>query len=100
MRARFSASNGRRNLLSCLSYTEPRLATWFADVGLVAGVVAVRAAVRDLLDAQDDLLAAQNALISALVSYRTAEWDIQRDMGRLEVTVEGLWREYSPERTP
>lgn len=59
-----------------------------------------RAAIRDLLDAQDALLSAQNALISALVSYRTAEWDIQRDMGKLEVTVDGLWQEYSPERIP
>jgi outer membrane protein TolC len=59
-----------------------------------------RAAIRDVLDAQDALLSAQNALISALVSYRTAEWDLQRDMGKLEVTVDGLWQEYSPERTP
>jgi outer membrane protein TolC len=59
-----------------------------------------RAAVRDLLEAQDALLSAQNALISAVVSYRTAEWDMQRDMGKLEVTVDGLWQEYSPERIP
>jgi outer membrane protein TolC len=59
-----------------------------------------RAAVRDLLEAQDALLSAQNALISAVVSYRTAEWDMQRDTGKLEVTVDGLWQEYRPERIP
>jgi outer membrane protein TolC len=66
------------------------------DLFLQAG----RAAVRDLLEAQDALLTAQNALISAVVSYRTAEWDMQRDLGKLEVTVDGLWQEYRPERTP
>lgn len=62
------------------------------DLLLQAG----RAAIRDLLEAQEDLLGAENALISALVSYRTSEWALQRDMGVLQVTVNGLWREFDP----
>jgi len=57
-----------------------------------------RAETRDLLEAQDALLAAQNGLTSARVNYRIAELEIQRDMGLLTVTDKGLWQEYLPER--
>lgn len=62
--------------------------TLFLDAG--------RAEIRDLLEAQDDLLSAQNALTSALVNYRVAELEFQRDLGLLEVNEQGLWREYDP----
>lgn len=55
-----------------------------------------RAQIRDLLEAQDDLLAAQNALTAAVVQYRIAELNIQRDMGVLEIDEKGLWKEYLP----
>jgi outer membrane protein TolC len=54
-----------------------------------------RAQIRDLLEAQDSLLTAQIALTAAVVGYRTAELDIQRDMGVLEVDEKGLWKEYT-----
>ena len=57
-----------------------------------------RAATRDVLDAQEDLLRAQNSLVSAAVDYRTTEWELQRDLGMLDVTVDGIWREFRPER--
>lgn len=63
--------------------------TLFMDAG--------RAQTRDLLEARDDLLEAQNRLTSARVNYRIAELEIQRDMGLLVVTDAGLWQEYSPE---
>ncbi|MEN6425376.1 MAG: TolC family protein [Phycisphaerales bacterium] len=56
-----------------------------------------RAEIRDLLDAQDSLLSAQNQLTSAVVNYRTAELQFQRDLDLLTITKEGLWEEYSPE---
>ena len=59
-----------------------------------------RAEVRDLLEAQDELVEAQNAFTSALVNYRVAELELQRDLGVLEVDHEGQWREYSPEGAP
>lgn len=55
-----------------------------------------RAQMRDLLEAQDALLAAQNDLTAAVINYRIAELEIQRDMGVLEVASSGLWQEYKP----
>ncbi len=60
-------------------------------------VQAGRAEIRDLLDAQEDLLSAQDALTSAVVNYRVAELELQRDLGVLYVSEQGLWQEYSPE---
>ncbi|MCH5377914.1 MAG: TolC family protein [Planctomycetes bacterium] len=56
-----------------------------------------RAQIRDLLEAQDALLSAQNQLTAAVVSYRIAELQLQRDLGLLEVNEKGLWQEFSPE---
>lgn len=64
------------------------------DLLLQAG----RAAVRDVLESEESLLSAQNALSSAIVNYRTAEWRLQRDMGVLEVSETGIWKEYEPKR--
>lgn len=54
-----------------------------------------RAQIRDLLEAQDALLSAQNSLTASVINYRTAELAIQRDAGVLEVNETGLWKEYS-----
>jgi outer membrane protein TolC len=56
-----------------------------------------RAQIRDLLESQDSLLAAQNSLTRAVVDYRLAELEIQRDLGLLKVNEKGLWKEFSPE---
>ncbi|MBU2457395.1 MAG: TolC family protein, partial [Planctomycetes bacterium] len=55
-----------------------------------------RAQTLDLLDAQDDLLLAQDSLTTSVIDYRIAELNIQRDMGVLQVNEKGLWKEYSP----
>jgi len=55
-----------------------------------------RAEIRDLLEAQEALVTAQNALSGAVVSYRIAELELQRDMGLLQVNEKGLWKEYQP----
>ena len=55
-----------------------------------------KAQIRDVLEAQEALVSAQNALTAALVSYRVAELELQRDMGVLEVDAKGLWREHDP----
>jgi outer membrane protein TolC len=60
-------------------------------------VEAGRSQIRDLLEAQDALLAAQNQLTAAVVNYRIAELELQRDLGLLSVNEKGLWREFSPE---
>ncbi len=53
-----------------------------------------RVEIRDLLDAQTSLITAQNALTLALVNYRIAELELQRDMGVLQIDEKGTWREF------
>ena len=55
-----------------------------------------RIEIRNLLEAQDSLLSAQNQLTAAVVNYRTAELELQRDLGLLKVNEKGLWQEFSP----
>ena len=55
-----------------------------------------RTEIRDVLDAQEALVNAQNALTSALVTYRITELELQRDMGVLSVNAQGLWEEFDP----
>ncbi len=52
--------------------------------------------IRDLLEAQEALISAQNALSAALVGYRVSELELQRDMDVLQVNEKGLWHEYIP----
>lgn len=54
-----------------------------------------RAQIRDVLEAQEALVSARNALTSAVVTYRLAELELQRDVGVLEVDENGLWTEYT-----
>ncbi|MCD6405726.1 MAG: TolC family protein [Planctomycetes bacterium] len=53
-----------------------------------------RAEIRDVLEAQEAFVSAQNQLTAALVDYRVAQLELQRDMGLLKVDQGGLWREY------
>lgn len=52
-----------------------------------------RAQVRDVLEATEDLISAQNALTGALVDYRVAELELQRDLDLLDVDDQGRWTE-------
>ncbi len=55
-----------------------------------------RTEIRNLLEAQDALLSAQDSLTAAVVNYRLAELELQRDLDLLEVNEQGLWQEFSP----
>ena len=55
-----------------------------------------RAEIRDLLEAQNALNSAQDALTNAVVNYRIGELRFQRDLGVLEVGNDGLWTEFDP----
>ncbi len=59
------------------------------DMLLQAG----RAEIRDVLEAQEALINAQNALTDAVVSRRIAELEFQRDLDLLDVSAEGGIRE-------
>ena len=56
-----------------------------------------RAEIRDLLEAQNALNSAQDSLTDAVVNYRIGELELQRDMGVLQVSGEGLWNEFDPD---
>jgi outer membrane protein TolC len=58
-----------------------------------------RAQVRDILEAQQALVSAQNALTAALVSYRISELELQRDIGVLKIDHKGVWSEFKPGQT-
>ena len=91
--------NGLRNLLedreSLLIQSDAvqlaKVRVESTELSLEAGLVEIR----DLLEARDDLLDAQNSFTSAVVNYRIGELGIQRDMGLLLVDENGLWTEYS-----
>ncbi len=59
------------------------------DLFLQAG----RAQIRDLLEAQEALVSAQNALAAAVVGRRVAELTLLRELERLRVDDDGQWRE-------
>lgn len=59
------------------------------DMLLQAG----RAEIRDVLEAQEALINAQNALTAAAVSQRIAELEFQRDLDMLEVSADGFLKE-------
>ena len=50
----------------------------------------------DILEAEDDLISAKNALTAALVDYRIRELELQRDMGVLDIGADGMWSEFTP----
>ena len=52
--------------------------------------------VRDVNEAQADLLRARNAVTAALINYRISELELQRDLGRLQVNELGLYTELDP----
>ncbi|MBO7298828.1 MAG: TolC family protein [Kiritimatiellae bacterium] len=62
------------------------------DILLQAG----RVDMTDVLGAQQSLLAAQNSLYSAIVSYRIRELEFQSKLGVLDVTAAGTWFEFNP----
>ncbi len=54
-----------------------------------------RASTRDLLETQEALVNAQNALVRALVDHTIARLQLLRDMETLTITDNGLWEELS-----
>lgn len=52
-----------------------------------------RVTINEALDARESLLGAQNDFTGAVVSRRMAELALQRDLGTLRVTADGLWQE-------
>jgi outer membrane protein TolC len=90
-----------REDVRAIALTEERLRIQFRAVDLAARRVrnqdllleAGRAEMTDLLDAQAALVTAQNALYAAITESRENELRLQCDLGILDATVDGTWRE-------
>jgi len=52
-----------------------------------------RVSVRILLDSQDSLLEAQNAVTSALINHQIAILNFFNDIGLLKVKPDGMWEQ-------
>ena len=84
-----------------IALTEERLRIQFRAVDLAEKRVrnqdllleAGRAEMTDLLDAQAALVTAQNALYAAITESRANELRLQADLGVLDATADGTWRE-------
>ncbi len=46
-----------------------------------------------MLEAQDSLVQAKNSLYGAMISYKNQELRLQKDLGILEVSADGTWKE-------
>ena len=53
---------------------------------------------RDLLEAQDALLSAENSVTHARINYATAKLEFFRDIGLLNVRPDGLWEQHGHAR--
>lgn len=90
-----------RQDIRSLSQTREQLAIQSSAVDLAAKRVrnqdllleAGRADMTDLLDAQAALVSAQNQLYRAITDWRGQELALQRDLGTLDATADGLWTE-------
>lgn len=52
-----------------------------------------RSSMRDVLEAQAELLSALNAFCDALINWRLSELELRRDMGVLHISGSGMWQE-------
>ena len=52
-----------------------------------------RAEMTVMIEAQNDLVSAKNSLYAAMISYKNEELQQQKDLGILEVSADGTWKE-------
>jgi outer membrane protein TolC len=52
-----------------------------------------RSSMRDVLEAESAMLAARNAFCSALIQWWVSDLELRRDMGVLEISEAGMWRQ-------
>jgi len=100
-RVKLSVRNGLRNLVSARASFEnqieamkvARLRVESNNLFLQSG----RSSMRDILEAESALLSARNALCAAVIAWHMSELELRRDMGVLEISETGLWRDVNGE---
>ena len=90
-----------RSAMRSMSQTKANLQIQFIAMNLAERRVrnqeillqAGRADMTVMLEAQDSLVSAKNSLYSAMISYKNQELALQRELGLLDVSVDGTWKE-------
>jgi len=95
-KVRLDVRQAHRDLLEAhksykIQQTSLKLAEKRVDMQLIL-LQEGRATTRNYLDAQEDLLEAQNAKTDALVEFTLASLRFHRDIGMLSVRPDGMWR--------
>ncbi|MBW2128567.1 MAG: TolC family protein [Deltaproteobacteria bacterium] len=88
LRDMLEAREGLRIQYHALALAEKRVKS--TDLFFRAG----RAQVRDILDAEEALINARNALMEAAVNYRVAELEFQREIGTLKIDERGIMEDF------
>ena len=92
-----SVRNGLRNLIAArASYMNQSEAVRVARLRVESNTLFLqsgRSSMRDVLEAEEDLLAARNALCSAMIDWQVSDLELRRDMGVLKVSEAGMWHE-------
>ena len=95
-RVKLEILNGFRDLTaSRLSYENQLESVKVAELRVKSNnlfMLSGRSSMRDVLEAEDSLLKARNALVSALIAWRISDLELRRDMGVLQVAESGLWK--------
>lgn len=93
--------DGLRNLVAArASYVNQREALKVARLRVESNALFLqsgRASMRDVLEAQQALLAARNALSSVMISWQMSDLELRRDMGVLKISEAGMWFEVGEE---
>ena len=93
--------NGLRNLIAArASYVNQIEAVKVARLRVESNALfqqSGRAEMRDVLEAQKNLLTARNELCSVLINWQISDLELQRDMGVLKISEAGMWLEASGE---
>lgn len=96
-----SVRSGLRNLRSArASYMNQIEAVKVARLRVESNTLFLqsgRSSMRDVLEAEESLLDARNALCSALIDWQVSDLELRRDMGVLKISEAGMWLEANGE---
>ena len=96
-----SVRSGLRNLIAArASYMNQSEAVKVARLRVESNTLFLqsgRSSMRDVLEAEEALLTARNALCSAMIDWQVSDLELRRDMGVLKISEDGMWQESNGE---
>ncbi len=98
---KLTVRNGLRNLVAArASYKNQVEAMKVAKLRVESNNLFLqsgRSSMRDILEAESALLSARNALCAAVIEWHMSDLELRRDMGVLEISETGVWRDANGE---